>query len=293
MSWHFSRELAAAYSAGTCSAGDASVQSSSTTTQDESLWLGKTTDACRLSRYGTTLELLTADHGAELLTSYLAVFPVRTSAQQDEAQESKASVRGSGWKWHGSLAMYDHGSRSWKTRQCSLLEGLDVFWETFPRWGMMRDGELCRLKMPALHTAEKGFGFLPTPVKYDATPGGPNNHYNGLGHMAKTARFPTPTATANMMCPSMQKWPSHRNLLPTPVKSDHASRRKTENWNGNDLVSVITELEESQGNQQAQAGGKLNPTWVEWLMGWPIGWTDLRPLATGRFRQWSGQHGSF
>jgi hypothetical protein len=28
-----------------------------------------------------------------------------------------------------------------------------------------------------------------------------------------------------------------------------------------------------------QIGGSLNPTWVEWLMGWPIGWTDLRPLA--------------
>ena len=25
-------------------------------------------------------------------------------------------------------------------------------------------------------------------------------------------------------------------------------------------------------------GGKLNPTWVEWLMGWWIGWTDLKPL---------------
>jgi hypothetical protein len=26
-----------------------------------------------------------------------------------------------------------------------------------------------------------------------------------------------------------------------------------------------------------QIGGSLNPTWVEWLMGWPIGWTDLKP----------------
>ena len=25
-------------------------------------------------------------------------------------------------------------------------------------------------------------------------------------------------------------------------------------------------------------GGKLNPTWTEWLMGWPLGWTDLKPL---------------
>jgi hypothetical protein len=25
----------------------------------------------------------------------------------------------------------------------------------------------------------------------------------------------------------------------------------------------------------AVAGGTLNPTWVEWLMGYPKGWTDL------------------
>lgn len=31
-----------------------------------------------------------------------------------------------------------------------------------------------------------------------------------------------------------------------------------------------------------QAGGSLNPTWVEWLMGWPLGWTDLKPLETAR-----------
>ena len=26
---------------------------------------------------------------------------------------------------------------------------------------------------------------------------------------------------------------------------------------------------------QTVAGGQLNPTWVEWLMGYPLGWTDL------------------
>ena len=30
-------------------------------------------------------------------------------------------------------------------------------------------------------------------------------------------------------------------------------------------------------------GGQLNPTWVEWLMGWPRGFTDLRPLAMDKF----------
>ena len=41
----------------------------------------------------------------------------------------------------------------------------------------------------------------------------------------------------------------------------------------------------------AQAGGKLNPTWVEWLMGWPLGWTDCDVSATDRFRQWCASHG--
>lgn len=38
----------------------------------------------------------------------------------------------------------------------------------------------------------------------------------------------------------------------------------------------------------------LNPEWVEWLMGWPLGWTSvLQPLATDRFREWQQQHGGF
>jgi hypothetical protein len=37
-------------------------------------------------------------------------------------------------------------------------------------------------------------------------------------------------------------------------------------------------------------GGQLNPTWVEWLMGWPLGWTDLKPLETDKFQQWQQQH---
>jgi hypothetical protein len=37
--------------------------------------------------------------------------------------------------------------------------------------------------------------------------------------------------------------------------------------------------------------GQLSPDWVEWLMGWPIGWTDLKPLAMDRFRLWLRLHG--
>jgi hypothetical protein len=35
----------------------------------------------------------------------------------------------------------------------------------------------------------------------------------------------------------------------------------------------------------------LNPMWVEWLMGWPLGWTDLKPLETDKFQKWLDEHG--
>jgi hypothetical protein len=31
-----------------------------------------------------------------------------------------------------------------------------------------------------------------------------------------------------------------------------------------------------------QIGLPVNPTWAEWFMGWPLGWTDLRPWETGK-----------
>ena len=47
------------------------------------------------------------------------------------------------------------------------------------------------------------------------------------------------------------------------------------------------------GEQLAnQIGGALNPPWVEWLMGWPIGWTASEPLATESFRRWRRAHSS-
>jgi DNA (cytosine-5)-methyltransferase 1 len=47
-----------------------------------------------------------------------------------------------------------------------------------------------------------------------------------------------------------------------------------------DLCSAGTISDEERKAMQAGNGGKLNPTWVEWLMGFPTGWTDLKDLET-------------
>jgi hypothetical protein len=38
-------------------------------------------------------------------------------------------------------------------------------------------------------------------------------------------------------------------------------------------------------------GKLMNPNFCEWLMGWPVDWTALEPLATDKYRQWWRLHG--
>ena len=45
-------------------------------------------------------------------------------------------------------------------------------------------------------------------------------------------------------------------------------------------------------NLNDQIGGQLNPDWVEWLMGWPIGWTALEPITLLDWRDWSSDPGN-
>ncbi len=53
----------------------------------------------------------------------------------------------------------------------------------------------------------------------------------------------------------------------------------------NVMVKAISQYERSSVPLNAQAGGSLNPTWVEWLMGFPLGWTDCGPSATPSSRR--------
>ena len=80
---------------------------------------------------------------------------------------------------------------------------------------------------------------------------------------------------------NMQNW---NKLLPTPNSRDWKDGKSAGNRKSPGLGVVAHKLEQMDG-------GQLNPTWVEWLMGWPLGWTELKPLEMDKSHCVPQQHG--
>lgn len=125
------------------------------------------TESCLDSRFGMMSKHSTETNGEDESMSSQEDFPARTSAQPARALESMGQGPECGSTWPGSFARYDPNSSSWKTPQCSLLEGLDEFSETWPRWGMMRNGACWERTTLEGITNGNGSGLWPTPVKTD------------------------------------------------------------------------------------------------------------------------------
>ena len=253
MSWLFSQALVEEYLEANCSDGEPFAQSSGSHLQLAYLPPDRMTDFSRISRFGMTFRPLTVDRGEELLMSYLEVFHAKTSQSQAKETDWKEKNLGSGEKWHGWLAKFDPDLCSWRIAQCSLLEDSIECLVTLPRSGMTRDGMLWERQTLAHRTNETGSGSWPTPTVH--------GNYNRKG-VSKTSGDGLATA--------VMKWP-------TPTAHNAKETNAPSEYNRN--TPTLT----------AQAGGPLNPMWVEWLMGWPLGLTDLKPLAMDKFqfvRQW-------
>jgi hypothetical protein len=312
MSWLFSQALVEEYLVENFLDGELSVQSSGKPIQQAYCAPDKMTDFLRISRFGMTFKPLTDIPGEELSMSSVVAFHVRTSAPQEKAQELTESDQECGEKWHASFVKYDPDSSSWKTHQCSLLGDLDEFLETWPQWGLMRDGECWEQRTLEQTIRGTEFGLLPNGVDSFHTPNttGLDGGSNSRKALKKRLMFPTPVksesngsaafkltdaveASMGRTMPKMQKNP-HKwqefQTWPTPVCQDsrHATTRhidpKNQHWKSN-LGEVVMSLE------QPNIGGRLNPTWVEWLMGWPLGWTDLKPLEMDKSLCAPQQHG--
>lgn len=53
-----------------------------------------------------------------------------------------------------------------------------------------------------------------------------------------------------------------------------------------------SERERNTPTLATHAGGRINPAWTEWLMGWPINHTALKPSETDKYRNAEHPHGA-
>lgn len=80
-------------------------------------------------------------------------------------------------------------------------------------------------------------------------------------------------------------------MWPTP-KSQNANGSGVHGNGGLDLQTAVDKYKiriapAISEEDFVQLAGSLNPDWVEWLMGWPIGWSSLEPLTELRWLDWS------
>jgi hypothetical protein len=315
MSWLYSQALVEEYLAANFSDGEQSVQSNGKHIQQAYCAPDKMMAFSRLSRFGMTFKPLTDIPGEELSMSSVVAFHVRTLVPQEKVQELTENDQECGKKWHGLLAKFDPNTHSWKTVQCSLLEDLNESLQTLPQWGMTVGGELYLLPTLAHHTNETVFGFsVPTPVASDAMLGaviGKNDTFyttstgmprkinqnaidGSVGLSRLVQMWPTPVhsearqglqirrdgkkGTQQSLTTAVMTWPTPRTA---------GMCGGSGSW---DLLNKNTTIEEAR-LMGAGNGGQLNPTWVEWLMGWPLGWTDLKPLEMDKCHYVQQQHG--
>src|SRR6266487_444104 len=109
--------------------------------------------------------------------------------------------------------------------------------------------------------------------------------------LAGAVKFPTPKARdwkragGNGNTPDLSTF-VHGGMqtpqtYPTPTSVTNSGGSALNKWGGSGARKAMNALLPSE-----EINGALNPEWVEWLMGWPLGWTDLKPLGTARFQTW-------
>jgi hypothetical protein len=184
----------------------------------------------------------------------------------------------------------------------------------------MQDGECLELATLERPTREIESGFLlPTPRCHDAKKMSISEMSRKSPCLAAMVMWPTPMASDGNMTNNPRK-DGRQNQLPNVVKhwptprsqdAKHGSCTDYElsREKGKDLLHVAVERARtwptpvasmakenqnprtpgSKGTQTTlaiEAGGSLNPTWVEKLMGWPQNWTEAKPMIDFQFISW-------
>ncbi len=268
-----------------------------------------------------------AKHGAlNQSTSSAGASPASPSATPGSAR-AQTTPGGSGLGSPVSFGKFGPDGSLLRTCQGfsqSMLDGsFEEFSGTFPRAGTMRSGIVYRQAPSAPRTYWTGSSSWRTPTQgmlnadraVDPEYGVRKAARGQTITLADQVRWPTPQAYSHgpdSNPPGITKLDIEvRGMWPTPQAHDtspgnparvgrfgtkHGGRnlndevvyRTPQARDGDQRGPSSPERRQEQGHSVSlhdQVGGQLNPTWVEWLMGFPLGFTDLGDSATPSSRK--------
>jgi hypothetical protein len=190
------------------------------------------------------------------------------------SEQARAMTAGSGRTCAGLLRL--QGRVGFLARMClaSSRWASTVCWLTWKAKATPSGRLLCRLVPKTPDTGANECGLWPTmrAPKYGAD----------MGKMERENRtVPTDLETAVFM------WP-------TPRAAERSQRNSSDNAVSLGYAVKMFPTPDAgaakgrgagSAEQRSRLGGSLNPAWVEWLMGYPVGWTDCGASATPSSRK--------
>jgi hypothetical protein len=187
-------------------------------------------------------------------------------------------------------AFYDPDTHCLRMCEGTLVSGFPECSQTLPVSGSMQSGKLYQQLRLVHHTKGTGFSLWPTPTTQESEH--PQAEWNDKGRrVAKNG-----TTHSMNLADAVQMWPTpqvddSKNVNPSPKRRMTLAKAvqqwptpQANSWGATGhrdqlqkQVDNGTITQEEKSAMSAGNGGKLNPQWVEWLMGFPLGWTDLEP----------------
>ena len=128
--------------------------------------------------------------------------------------------------------------------------------ETWPKAGMIVDGAAYRLSQPVRPTSETGSGL-----------------------------WPTPNTAPERPCEGNVRMLRQKVLAGDMTEAE--ARAMLGGKSPFEAQGVIPAMASTAQQSPIETGSHLSPDWVEWLMGWPIGWTSLEPMT--ELGSWFGE----
>ena len=253
-------------------------------------------DECLMLLSGAMPEPSMADRGVAEFMESLPVIPASHSASQESDEEPRTRDT-SGPRSSASLAKWNPSSCSWRMSQgTSNLDSTECL-VILPKSGSTRSGRLYERPMSEPHTEGSESSSWPTAVVGDSRSSARHTTSTGIMHSGTMLtdairQWPTPRAITGGAESAERKKELGRTASgggdlqseaaqwATPITRDRKDGADPSDKTLTNALFGLQDPKETGAASPNTSGLRLNPNFVEWLMGFPEGWTVCEPSAT-------------